>query len=132
MPVYPGIGLDFQPNQALQTFPQQAIAMQQMGMQQRKQQQLMALNQMPGMVEGGLYTDQGIIALSQIDPALRDQAVQKRAQVLEMQSLDRKRRADEDKIRDKERTDVIDDIMTDVLSDYYSCLLYTSPSPRDA
>jgi hypothetical protein len=121
MPVFPGIGLDFQPTQALQNFPQQAIALQQLGQQQRKQQAVMQLNQVPGMVESGLYTDKGLVALSQIDPAMRDQAVQKRAVVLEKQSQERKRQADEDKIRDKERQDGIDDdIMIPAIGAYES------------
>lgn len=118
MATTPGIGLQFQPNQALQGFPQQAIGLNQIGQQQRKQQQIMQLNQMPGMVEDGIYTDNGIMALSQIDPGMRDEAVQKRATILNMKSQERYRKAQEDKIRDAERTEMLTDVMSNVYSAY--------------
>lgn len=118
MATTPGIGLQFQPSQALQSFPQQAIGLNQLGQQQRKQQQIMQLNQIPGMVEDGIYTDNGIMALSQIDPGMRDEAVQKRATILNMQSQERYRKAQEDKIRDAERTEMLTDIMSNVYSAY--------------
>ena len=120
MATTPGIGLQFQPSQALQSFPQQAIGLNQLGQQQRKQQQIMQLNQIPGMVEDGIYTDNGIMALSQIDPGMRDEAVQKRATILNMQSQERYRKAQEDKIRDAERTEMLTDIMSNVYSKYSS------------
>lgn len=120
MAISPEIALQFQPNQALVNAPQQAIALGQLGSQEKRRRDLISLNQMPGMTEGGLYTDQGLIALSQIDPGLRDQAVMQRAKVLESASRERARVAQEDKIRDAERQDAIDDIMLDVAAKYYS------------
>lgn len=110
----------FQPTPALVNAPQQAIALAELGRQQRVRQQVMQLNQSPGMTEGGLYTDQGIMALSQIDPGLRDEAVQKRAAILEKQSQERYRKAQEDKIRDAERQDAIDEFMAEAVNQYHS------------
>jgi hypothetical protein len=120
MPTQPGIALQFQPTPGLVNAPQQAIAMAELGRQHQKRQQVMQLNQIPGMVEGGLYTDQGIMALSQIDPGLRDEAVQKRAVILQQQSQERLRKAQEDKIRDTERQDAIDEFMAEGVSRYHT------------
>lgn len=121
------IPLQFQPNQALVQAPQQAIALAELGRQQRVRNQVMQLNQTPGMTEDGLYTDQGIMALSQIDPGLRDEAVQKRAVILEKQSQERYRKAQEDKIRDVERQDAIDEFMAEAVNQYH-----TVPGSEDA
>ena len=112
--------MEFQPTQSLSSFPQQAIGLNQIGQQEGKRRALMSLNQMPGMVEDGIYTDQGLMALSQIDPAMRDNAVMQREQTLEKRSLQKMRQAQADKLLEQERTGEITDMMAGVLSHYYS------------
>lgn len=79
--------------------PQQRISLQslqlQLGEQQRQQKvrnDVLALNQIPGMItESGIPTDKYMIALGQIDPGLRDHAVQAKSAILEQQSQQRQR-----------------------------------------
>jgi hypothetical protein len=120
MPVSPEIGLQFQPNQALQRFPQQAIGLNQLGQEEGKRKALVSLNQMPGMVEAGIYTDQGLMALSQIDPAMRDEAVMQREKTLEARSLQKKRQAEADALLEQSRTSALTDVFASGLSTYYS------------
>jgi hypothetical protein len=112
--------MEFQPTQALMQFPQQAIGLNQLGQQEGKRRALVSLNQMPGMVEDGIYTDQGLMALSEIDPNMRDQAVTQREQTLEKRSLQKMRQAQADKLLEQARTSEITDLMAGVLSHYYS------------
>jgi hypothetical protein len=112
--------LEFQPNQTLAQFPQQAIGLNQLGQQEGKRRALMSLNAIPGMVENGVYSDQGLMALGQIDPAMRDEAVAQREKTLESRSLQKRRQAEADKVLEQERTSEITDLMSDVLSHYYS------------
>jgi hypothetical protein len=80
MAIDPSIGMGFAPTQSLQQFPQQAIALNQLGQQQRKQQAVLQLAQIPGMFINGQPTDGALIRLSQIDPTMAQQFADNRAQ----------------------------------------------------
>jgi hypothetical protein len=75
----------------------QLAGLQQIGDERNKQANLVKLNQIPGMVEKGLYTDQGLMALSQIDPALRDRATLMREDVLKSR-MEADRKLEEEKV----------------------------------